>query len=335
MIEITLYSRTGCPLCDEARTELDALQSQIPHRLTVVDVDSSAELRQAYGEVVPVVKTGPYLLKAPFSTAELRMTLAAAQDRLSHQAAIDRAVEQSLGPQASLWTNADRFSYWFSRHYMAVFNLFILFYVGLPFLAPVLMEAGLPGPAAVIYRGYGMVCHQLAFRSFFLFGEQTVYPRLAAGVPGVVAFGQATGLSEGDSNDARWAARDFIGNRTVGYKVALCERDVAIYGAILLFGLVFALSGHSLPGLPWYLWMLVGLVPIGLDGFSQLLSQPPLSLLAYRESTPFLRSLTGFLFGFTTAWFGYPVVETTMAETRQVMADKWRRIQQKIKPAPE
>ncbi|HEX7975682.1 MAG TPA: DUF2085 domain-containing protein, partial [Anaerolineales bacterium] len=176
---------------------------------------------------------------------------------------------------------------------------------------------------------------QLAYRSFFLFGEQPVYPRLAAGVPGVIPFGQATGISEGDSADARWAARDFVGNKTVGYKVALCERDVAIYGAILLFGLVFALSGRSLPGLPWYLWLLVGLAPIALDGFSQLLSQPPLSFLPYRESTPLLRSLTGFLFGLTTAWFGYPVVEATMAESRLVMADKWRRIQQKMKLNPE
>ena len=62
----------------------------------------------------------------------------------------------------------------------------------------------------------------------------------------------------------------------------------------------------------------------------QLLSQPPLGLFPYRESTPFLRVLTGFLFGFSTAWFGYPLVEQTMAETRQIMADKWGRLQKRL-----
>jgi hypothetical protein len=75
-------------------------------------------------------------------------------------------------------------------------------------------------------------------------------------------------------------------------------------------------------------------VPIGIDGFSQLLSQPPLSFLPERESTPFLRSLTGALFGLCTAWFGYPLVEDTMRETRQYMEAKRRRIQRQGTDGP-
>ena len=77
--------------------------------------------------------------------------------------------------------------------------------------------------------------------------------------------------------------------------------------------------------LPWYLWILIGIIPIGLDGFSQLLSQPPLELLPYRESTPFLRALTGALFGFMTAWFGYPLVAEAMEDARKLMSSKWQR----------
>ena len=69
-------------------------------------------------------------------------------------------------------------------------------------------------------------------------------------------------------------------------------------------------------------------MPIGLDGLSQLFSQPPFNFWAFRESTPYVRVLTGALFGFATAWFGYPLVEETMAETRQIMAAKWARIGQ-------
>jgi uncharacterized membrane protein len=68
-------------------------------------------------------------------------------------------------------------------------------------------------------------------------------------------------------------------------------------------------------------------VPIGLDGFTQLFSQIPSafiqSILPYRESTPFLRVLTGFLFGFTTAWFMFPLIEETMSDTRRMLSKKF------------
>jgi uncharacterized membrane protein len=94
-----------------------------------------------------------------------------------------------------------------------------------------------------------------------------------------------------------------------------------------LFGLVYAATGRRLPKLHWLIWALVGLVPIGLDGFSQLFSQIPnafiQSILPYRESTPFLRTLTGFLFGLSTAWFMFPLIEETMADTRRLLSKKF------------
>jgi uncharacterized membrane protein len=190
-----------------------------------------------------------------------------------------------------------------------------------------LMKVGAEAPAGVIYRGYSLVCHQLSYRSIFLFGEQWFYPRVAADVGGLKTFEEATGLSESSTAADLYVARTYPGNEFVGYKVALCQRDVAIYAGILLFGLLFGLLGRRLPAIPWYLWILAGIFPIAVDGLSQLLSQPPLGFWAFRESTPTLRVVTGWLFGFFTAWFGYPMVEETMAETRQIMASKWNRIQ--------
>ena len=326
MIEVILYSRADCHLCEQTRQDLESLQSEYPHRLKIINVDSSRELQRAYGFNVPVVEIQPYTLKAPISLEELKMTLSAAIDRERHIEEIHQARQQSGSGEKAVWTKADSFSDWLSRHYLGLFNLFVVLYLGLPVLAPVLMKAGMTSPAGAIYRVYSMACHQLAYRSFFLFGEQPVYPRAAAGVAGLLTFHQATNLSENDTTDALYAARRFTGNEQIGYKIALCERDVAIYGSILLFGLIYAASGRRLPALPWYLWILLGLVPIGVDGVSQLLSQPPFNFIAYRESTPFLRVMTGGLFGFMTAWFGYPMVEVTMSETRQIMAQKKRRI---------
>jgi uncharacterized membrane protein len=323
MLNIILYSRQDCHLCEQTKADLESLQARYPHQLTVIDVDRSAELRKAFGFEVPVVEIGPYTLKAPISQAELALTLGAAHDRLRHMEQLDLDAER-LG--STQWTRSDRFTHWISNHYLAFFNFIVILYLGLPVLAPVLMKAGYTTPANAIYRLYSGVCHQLAFRSFFLFGEQPVYPRASAGLEDVLSLQQATGVAESEDGAALLAARRYVGDERVGYKIALCQRDVFIYGAILLFGFVYGLTGRKFKPLPWYLWIGIGMLPIGLDGFSQLLSQPPLNLLPYRESTPLFRSLTGFLFGFTTAWFGYPMVEESMAEARQIMATKLRRI---------
>jgi len=182
-----------------------------------------------------------------------------------------------------------------------------------------------------VYRVYGHLCHQLAFRSWFLYGEQPAYPRQSAAPKGWKSFQQATGLDERDGVETLLRARAFLGNERVGYKVALCERDVAIYGAILLFGLLYGLLRHRIKPLPLALWILLGWLPIAVDGLSQILSQAPLHLLPFRESTPLLRTVTGFLFGFTTAWFGYPLVESSMAETRAMLAPRMVRAQKETR----
>lgn len=149
---------------------------------------------------------------------------------------------------------------------------------------------------------------------------------------GVKTFEQVTGFDDLDNPSAfsRFQARQFTGNETVGYKMALCERDMAIYGAILLFGVVYSLTGRRIKPLHWMLWILIGMGPIGLDGFSQLFSQMEwawlASILPYRESTPFLRVLTGGLFGLATAWFAYPYMEESMSETRQFFIKKFAAI---------
>ena len=319
MIEVILYSRSDCHLCEVAREYLDELQEEIPHKLTIVDVDSSPELKRQYGFNVPVVKIGPYTLSAPIECLDLAVTLKATQNREQHNAEIDAAIASGLTNLPVKWTRSDQVVLWLSRHYLAVFNMFIAFYVFMPFLAPILMKVGVNKPASWIYRAYSVVCHELAFRSWFLFGEQTVYPRDAADVDGILTYGEATGLDENDL----WSARDFVGNDVIGYKVALCERDIAIYAGLLLFGTGFGIAGKRIKPIHWIAWILIGFIPIGLDGLSQLISQPPMSLIPFRESTPLLRSVSGFLFGFMTAWFGYPYVEDTMGENRKILEEKY------------
>jgi uncharacterized membrane protein len=334
LLSVTLFSRKNCHLCDQAERDLESLQGEYPHELFVIDIEDDPDLLKAYKEKIPVVKTGPYTLKAPFDKKRLSVTLGAANDRKQHLEEVGGKDYQNRVKRAREISKGDRFSMWFSKHYLLVFNLFVIFYIGLPFLAPVFLKVGVEAPAAAIYKLYSGLCHQLSYRSWFLFGEQPIYPREAAGIEGYLTFHEATGLDEHGLVDAR----NFLGTEFVGYKIALCQRDLAIYGAILIFGVLFGLTGRKIKPLPFLVWISIGILPIGFDGLSQLFGQilaepvfeflqPYFGFISFRESTPFLRTLTGFLFGFTTAWFGYPLVEETMQDARRLLAAKFARLE--------
>ncbi|HSJ59189.1 MAG TPA: hypothetical protein VLC95_18530, partial [Anaerolineae bacterium] len=70
---------------------------------------------------------------------------------------------------------ADRAIWRLAVHWLFLVNLFWGLYVGLPFLAPVLMNAGLETPAKLIYLLYRPACHQRPERSYFLGGPQATY----------------------------------------------------------------------------------------------------------------------------------------------------------------
>ncbi|HEX6033793.1 MAG TPA: glutaredoxin family protein [Anaerolineales bacterium] len=334
MLTVTLYTRKDCHLCEQAKADLESIQERYPHRLVEIDIDSDPALQKKYLVEVPVVEVGPYALKAPLDRQKLMMTLGAAGDRRGQLDKLGRDDHLDRVRRGQEISRGDRVMAWISRHYLAMVNLFMLLYFGLPILAPTLMKAGATLPANIIYTMYKPLCHQFGFRSFFLFGEQPYYPLAEAGISGVKTFEQVTGFQDLENPAAfsRFQARQFTGNERVGYKTALCERDMAIYGAILLFGILYAVTGRRIKPLHWALWVLIGMGPIGLDGFSQLFSQMNWAwleaIIPYRESTPFLRLLTGGLFGLTTAWFAYPYMEESMAETRQFFIKKFASIQQ-------
>jgi uncharacterized membrane protein len=292
-----------------------------------IDVVTDPTLNALYGGAVPVIKAGPYTLQGELTLERLRMTLGAAQDRQEHLERSGDAKFEERYRRARKFSGTDHLVEWLSNHYLVLFNLLVFLYVGIPFAAPILMETGHPLSARIIYTVYSPLCHQLTFRSWFLFGEQAVYPRALAGVPGVASYESVVLKNQKvdeTSGDFIAEARAFIGNPQLGYKVAICERDVALYGGILLFGLAYALSGRKINQIPWYIWLVFGLIPIGIDGFSQLPSLIPglPGWLPMRESTPFLRVLTGGLFGSLTAWYLYPLIEETMKDSRAFLKSK-------------
>jgi uncharacterized membrane protein len=186
-----------------------------------------------------------------------------------------------------------------AKHWLLLLNLATGLYVGLPLLAPILMEAGWTVPAKAIYFAYRPACHQRPERSYFFGGPQVYYTLEQLAAAGV---------------NLDPLARD-IGNPLVGWKVAFCERDVAIYGTVFLAGLLYAAwrrrRGHWLMPFRYYILFLV---PMGIDG--------TLQLFGVYESNWFWRSVTGAIFGFGSVLFAYPYVEEAFTDVRRTINSK-------------
>src|SRR5215213_4189412 len=176
-----------------------------------------------------------------------------------------------------------------SRRWLTVALTIIGIYSALPWVAPTLMHFGITGPAHLLYFAYGPFCHQFAFRSFFLFGEQPAYPRAIAGTPlthyeTCVAdspeFKQAltnwvgqpersmfATVDEVDpyifSYDLQFASKDFFGDPQMGYKLALCERCIAIYTGLFVGGVIYSIPNvrRRMRPVPIWLYLLLGIIP--------------------------------------------------------------------------
>jgi glutaredoxin len=51
---VTLYSKPGCHLCDDARAVIAAVCSEVGETYVEVDITTSEELLRSYGEEIPV-----------------------------------------------------------------------------------------------------------------------------------------------------------------------------------------------------------------------------------------------------------------------------------------
>jgi uncharacterized membrane protein len=224
-------------------------------------------------------------------------------------------------------SRAQRVLLWFSRHWLAVFNVGWGIFVILPWLAPVLMRTGLRGPAQAIYLGYSFVCHQLPERSYFLFGSNVSYPLVDINRvwPG---------------NDPL-TLRQFIGDAQFGYKVAWSDRMVSLYTGLWFGSLAWAFVRRRLKPISLLTYALL-VLPMAVDGTTHLVSDLWGIGRGFRDSNEWLaaltnhalpawfyagdalgsfnswmRLITGLLFGLSTAALLLPYLEQSLAQVRE------------------
>ena len=209
------------------------------------------------------------------------------------------------------------FETFLNRYWILFFGLLYGIFVGLPFLAPVLMAAGLNPAGRVIYFIYSFLCHQLPERSFFMFGQKFTYP---------LAQIQAIWHNTNDPV----ILRQFIGNTSMGWKVAWSDRMVSMYSSIWIFGLLWWPLRWKIKSLPWW-GLALFLLPMALDGTSHLISDFSGIGTGFRDGNLWLavltqhifpatfyagdawgsfnsicRLLSGVFFGIGMVWFGFP-----------------------------
>jgi uncharacterized membrane protein len=196
----------------------------------------------------------------------------------------------------------DRWIYVFARRWLALFNVGMGLYVLLPILAPVLMAGGAPRIGQALYTVYRPACHQLPERSYFLFGPRTLY-----------SLEELHGMELVGEHDGPVERQRFLGTPGIGFKAALCQRDLAMYGGMFVAGLVYGLWRLLFPRRPlrplklWIFGLL--LLPMALDGGTQ--------LLMLRESNWVLRTVTGALTGVACVWLLYPYLEEAFGDLRR------------------
>ena len=55
MIEVSVYSRSNCHLCEVALEVISEIRKEVEFTITKILIDGNAELEEKYGEQVPVI----------------------------------------------------------------------------------------------------------------------------------------------------------------------------------------------------------------------------------------------------------------------------------------
>lgn len=90
-VELVLYTKAHCPLCDEMKAELARARVVPPFRLREVDVEGDAELLRLHGLSIPVLEIGA---RPAFKG---RLTVAEFERKYARRVAEIRAEDASRG----------------------------------------------------------------------------------------------------------------------------------------------------------------------------------------------------------------------------------------------
>lgn len=306
-MRVTVYTKPGCHLCEDALDLLDKLTPQYRLQVEELNILDDMALHEAYHTQIPVIEAENAAtigkLVAPISETELRAYLEMARRESlppppTHTIEDEKRKTKDEGqntPHSTLHTPhskepaIDRMVAYVGRHWLRLVCIVMGVFVGLPWLAPLFDWLGWYNLSHPIYSAYALTCHQLPERAGTVFG----------------------------------------------YQVAFCYRNTVLYGGLSLFGAVYGLArdrgvpklGWMRRPLPWWGFIIL-LAPMAVDGITHMLGlrEPMMDMVMdasfgsfYIGSQPgslnwWLRIITGLLAAFGAVWFSFPRMTRAVAE---------------------
>jgi uncharacterized membrane protein len=231
---------------------------------------------------------------------------------------------------------------WMSRNWFGIFLVIYGLWVFTPFLAPVFMQIGWTGAGRAVYFIYSFFCHQLPERSFFWFGEKVMYS-----------------LSEiqsawQDTNNPM-LLRKFIGNESMGWKVAWSDRMIWFYTSVWFFALLWHPLRRKIQPIAWW-GLIILLLPIAVDGITHAVNDFAGIGQGFRDTNTWLaeltnnalpatfyagdalgsfnsimRFITGLLAGLGIVWLAFPYMFQSQTYDQQLDELRYAKVIEQIK----
>ena len=231
---------------------------------------------------------------------------------------------------------------WLGDHWLGTFLVIYGLWVFVPFLAPVFMNLGWTGAGKTLYFFYSFFCHQLPERSFFFFGEKSMY-----------SLGEIQSAWQNTAN--LMILRQFIGNETMGWKVAWSDRMISFYTSVWLFAALWYPFRNKIKTLSWWGFILL-LLPMAIDGGTHMVSDFAGIGNGFRDTNAWLavltnnafsatfyagdalgsfnslmRFITGLLAGLAIVWFAFPYIFQTQVYDQQLDELSYAKVIEQIK----
>lgn len=218
---------------------------------------------------------------------------------------------------------------WLSHNWFPIFLGVYGLWVFVPFLAPVFMNLGWTGAGKATYFFYSFFCHQLPERSFFFFGDKTMY-----------SLAEIQAVWQDTANPM--ILRQFTGNETMGWKVAWSDRMISFYTSVWFFAALWYPFRRRVKTLSWLGFILL-LLPLIIDGSTHMVSDLAGIGQGFRDNNQWLlamtnaslpadfyagdalgsfnslmRFITGLLAGLGIVWLAFPYMVQTQALNQEL-----------------
>ena len=288
-MRVTVYTKPGCHLCDEALHLVDKMTPRYGLELTEVNILDDMATYEEYKHIIPVVQVTDVRvgrLVAPITEAEMYAYFDMARGVMQGGAGAGRSVLPVHE------TALDRMAKWVGKHWLRLVCVAMGIFVGIPWLAPLFASLGWWDLANPIYTAYALTCHQLPERAGNVFGYQVAFCyRNTALYGGVVLFGLFYNFARGRA----------------GGPFPFLKRQLPWWGFVLLL-LPMMVDGvtHMLglrEGFDWTMDASFGSFYIGSQPFSL---------------NWWLRVSTGLLASLGAVWFAFPRMQRAVDDAEQI-----------------